>query len=88
MVVILFIGSRSKSSVGCKCETGCSSDLCMCCVRGGTCTEGECLCINCRNPLNILHQLGLPVHRARTDPCLMENIYQVGDFGVQCCHYA
>ena len=39
--------------------------------------EGECLCINCRNPLNILHQLGLPVHRARTDPCLMENIYQV-----------
>lgn len=63
--------------VSCACTSGCSAASCQCCVKGTTCTEGICVCVNCRNPLNILHQLGLPADRARTDPCLMENIYQI-----------
>ena len=65
------------SVISCGCTGGCSDASCVCCVKGVTCTEGVCGCISCRNPLNVLHQLGLPAVQARTDPCLMENIYQV-----------
>ncbi|XP_045169236.2 uncharacterized protein LOC123531973 [Mercenaria mercenaria] len=80
--------------VSCSCTGGCSAETCQCCVKGTTCTEGMCDCVNCRNPLNILHQLGLPAERARTDPCLMENIYQIKRLDcyvktqliLECCH--
>ncbi|KAL4237785.1 hypothetical protein ACF0H5_002497 [Mactra antiquata] len=64
-------------SVYCSCTTGCSTRSCQCCKNGTTCTEGLCSCDNCHNPLNILYQLGLPTDRARTDPCLMENIFKI-----------
>ncbi|WAR18240.1 hypothetical protein MAR_000078 [Mya arenaria] len=67
----------SSKEVCCTCSVGCSDGMCECCVAGATCTEGLCACAGCKNPLNILHQMGLPADQARTDPCLMENIYQV-----------
>ncbi|XP_052767674.1 uncharacterized protein LOC128208237 [Mya arenaria] len=67
----------SSKEVCCTCSVGCSDGMCECCVAGATCTEGLCACAGCKNPLNILHQMGLPADQARTDPCLMENIYQI-----------
>ncbi|XP_071514692.1 uncharacterized protein [Panulirus ornatus] len=61
---------------GCTCEGTCHIMECPCARAGALCcTKQTCQCKECDNPLNILHVLGLDVHTARVDECLMQNLY-------------
>ncbi|XP_064080111.1 uncharacterized protein LOC135197086 isoform X2 [Macrobrachium nipponense] len=61
---------------GCNCSESCRTMKCPCARAGVLCRVGQaCLCKNCDNPLNILHQYELDVLLARVDECLMQNLY-------------
>ncbi|KAK4306263.1 hypothetical protein Pmani_021886 [Petrolisthes manimaculis] len=63
---------------GCNCSHSCRVMTCPCARGGMVCRLGEsqgCQCKACDNPLSLLHLLGLDVHLARVDNCLMQNLY-------------
>ncbi|KAK3883637.1 hypothetical protein Pcinc_012047 [Petrolisthes cinctipes] len=63
---------------GCNCSHSCRVMTCPCARGGMVCRLGEsqgCQCKACDNPLSLLHLLGLDVHLARMDNCLMQNLY-------------
>lgn len=59
---------------------------CPCARAGAVChLQQSCVCVECDNPLNILHVLGLDVHAARVDECLMQNLYSYNVSHVDFC---
>ncbi|XP_063887143.1 uncharacterized protein LOC135114875 isoform X2 [Scylla paramamosain] len=61
---------------GCSCKGMCRTRECPCARAGGVCLPKlSCFCQECDNPLNVLHTFGLDVCLARTDKCLMQNLY-------------
>ncbi|XP_045623597.2 uncharacterized protein [Procambarus clarkii] len=66
----------SYEEKGCNCEETCRVMECPCARAGALCrTRHNCSCKECDNPLNVLHVLGLNIHTARVDECLMQSLY-------------